>query len=276
MSLKVTTNTASENIQKNLRKVSGNIDSSLVKLSSGKRITNASDDASGLAIATNLEAQIRGLHQATRNANRGVAFIQSIEGSLNETSHLLVRMRELSVQAAGDGITKNERELLNNEYQHITEEIERMSQQKIFDDTKFLGGEGETLHFQVGYSSNKEDQIEFDGSKTNISAEGLGVSGTRIAEKDDAQDTINIVDAALNNLSEQRANLGSIQTRLHSSISNLETQTIHKNNSRSIIEDVDIAEESSRLISQQVLRQAGVEVLSQANRLPAHSLKLIE
>ncbi len=275
MSLKIATNIASESVQKNLRQVSEKIDSSLAKLSSGKRITSASDDASGLAIATNLEAQVRGLRQATRNANRGVALVQSMEGSLNETSNLLIRMRELSVQAAGDGITGNERKLLNEEYKYITEELDRISEQKTFNGLKMLQGEGAELDFQVGISANREDRIEFDGSMTDVSSRGIGVSGTEIADKDDARDAIDSVDNAINSVSEQRANLGSVQARLHSAVSNLETQTVHQNNARSIIQDVDVAEESSNLVSKQIIRQAGVEVLSQTNKLPVHTLKLL-
>jgi flagellin len=276
MGLRIATNIASQTVQKNLKEVSSAGNSSLEKLSSGKRITKSADDAAGLAIATNLEAQTRGLRQATRNANDGVSLVQTAEGGLNEVSNILVRMRELTIQASSDTVGDSERGFLDKEFQQLTTEIDRISEATTFNGTQLLNGEGSgTLDFQVGAFAGEQNKIAFDSSETNASTGNIGVSGSSISDKSDALDSISSIDEAINQVSGQRANLGSIQSRLSSTVSNLEIQTINQDNARSVIQDVDVAEESAKLASNQVVKSAGITTLAQANSLPNSALRLI-
>jgi flagellin len=276
MGLRISTNIASQTVQKNLKEVSNKGDASLEKLSSGKRITKSADDAAGLAIATNLEAQTKGLRQATRNANDGVSLVQTAEGGLNEVSNILVRMRELTIQAASDTVGENERGFLNKEYQNLVTEVDRISEATTFNGTQLLNGEGAgTLDFQVGAFAGEQNKIAFDSSATNASTSSIGISGTGIEDKSEALGSIEVIDEAINLVSGQRANLGAIQSRLQSTVSNLEIQTINQDNARSVIQDVDVAAESAKLASNQIVKNAGVTTLAQANQIPNSALRLL-
>ncbi|MFA6237289.1 MAG: flagellin [Bacteriovorax sp.] len=276
MGLRIATNIASQSVQKNLKEVSNAGNAQLEKLSSGKRITKASDDAAGLAIATNLEAQTKGLRQATRNANDGISLVQTAEGGLNETSNILVRLRELTIQAASDTVGEQERGFLDKEYQQLAVEIDRISESTVFNGSQLLNGKGKgTMDFQVGAFAGEQNKIQFDSSTTDSSASSIGVEGTSISEKDSALDAIATVDAAIEKVSGQRADLGSIQSRLASTVKNLETQTINQDSARSVIQDVDVAEASATLASNNVVKNAAVSTLSQANQIPMSALRLI-
>lgn len=276
MGLRIATNIASQQVQKNLKQVSGEANSSLEKLSSGKRITKSADDAAGLAIATNLEAQTKGLRQASRNANDGISLVQTAEGGLNEVSNILTRMRELTIQASSDTVGDNERGFLDMEYQQLTQEVDRISDSTTFNGTNLLNGEGDgTLDFQVGAFAGEQNQISFDSSATDASTSNIGIDGTGVADKDDALASIESIDNAINTVSGQRANLGAVQSRLNSTISNLEVQTINQDNARSVIQDVDVASESAKLASSKIVKQAGISTLAQANGLPNSALNLI-
>jgi flagellin len=276
MGLRISTNIASQQVQKNLKQVSNKANDSLSKLSSGKRITKAADDAAGLAIATNLEAQTKGLRQATRNANDGISLVQTAEGGLNEVSNILVRMRELTIQASSDTVGDSERGFLDKEYQQLVTEIDRISEATTFNGSQLLNGEGSgSLDFQVGAFAGEQNRISFDSSETNASAGAIGVSGSGISEKGEALDSIAVIDEAINTVSGQRATLGSVQSRLGSTVANLEVQTINQDSARSVIQDVDVAAESAKLAANSVVKQAGITTLSQANALPNTALRLI-
>ncbi|AUN96600.1 flagellin FliC [Bacteriovorax stolpii] len=276
MGLRIATNIASQNVQKNLKEVSNAGNSSLEKLSSGKRITKASDDAAGLAISTNLEAQTKGLRQATRNANDGISLVQTAEGGLNETTNILTRLRELTIQASSDTVGEQERGFLDKEYQQLTKEIDRISESTVFNGTQLLNGEGKgSMDFQVGAFAGEQNRITFDSGESDSSASAIGVKGTSISEKGDALSAIGDIDKAIEKVSGQRANLGSIQSRLQSTVKNLEVQTINQDSARSVIQDVDVAEATANLASNQVVKNAAVSTLAQANGIPNSALRLI-
>lgn len=276
MGLRIATNMASQSVQKNLNEVSSKSQGSLEKLSSGKRINKAADDAAGLAIATNLKAQTNGLRQATRNANDGVSMVQTAEGGLNEVSNILVRLRELTIQASSDTVGDTERGFLDKEYQQLTTEVDRIADSTTFNGTNLLNGEGGgTLDIQVGAYAGEQNRIQFDSDSTNATADEIGVGGTSIADKGDALDAIADIDGAITAVSGHRANLGSIQSRLQSTVANLETQTINQDSARSVIEDVDVASETANLASSNVVKNAGVAALAQANQIPNSALRLI-
>lgn len=276
MGLRIATNIASQNVQKNLKEVSTAGNASLEKLSSGKRITKASDDAAGLAISTNLEAQTKGLRQATRNANDGISLVQTAEGGLNETTNILTRLRELTIQAASDTVGETERGFLDKEYQQLNKEIDRISQSTMFNGTQLLNGEGKgSMDFQVGAFAGEQNRITFESGESDASASAIGVAGTSISEKGSALDAISNVDKAIEKVSGQRANLGSIQSRLQSTVKNLEVQTINQDSARSVIQDVDVADASANLASNTVVKNAAVSTLAQANQIPMSALRLI-
>lgn len=275
MGLRIATNIASQTVQKNLREVSSQGKDSLEKLSSGKRITKAADDAAGLAIAKNLEAQTRGLRAATRNANDGVSLVQTAEGGLNETSNILTRLRELTVQAASDTVGDTERGFLDKEFQQLTAEVDRIAEATTFNGSNVLNGEGDTKDIQVGSFDGEQNRITFDASETNATADSIGVASASIADKDSALDSMSQVDEAIEKVSGFRANLGAIQSRLESTVSNLEVQALNQESARSVIEDVDVAEESAKLASNNVIKNSGISTLAQANGIPNTALRLV-
>jgi len=275
MGLRISTNIASQTVQKNLRQVSSQGEQSLEKLSSGKRITKAADDAAGLAIAKNLEAQTKGLRAATRNANDGISLVQTAEGGLNETSNILTRLREITVQASSDTIGDTERGFLDKEYQQLTTEIDRIAESTTFNGSNLLNGQGDEKDIQVGAFDGEQNRITFDSSQTDATASSIGVAGTGVGSKDDALSAMSEIDSAIENVSGQRANLGSIQSRLQSTVSNLEVQTLNQDAARSVIEDVDVASESAKMASSNVIKNAGISTLAQANGIPNSAMRLI-
>jgi flagellin len=277
MGLRIATNIASQSVQKNLKVTSEKANSQMEKLSSGKRITKAADDAAGLAIATKLDATTKGLRQATRNANDGISLVQTAEGGLNEVSNILVRLRELSVQSASDTIGDSERGFLDKEYQALVSEVDRISESTTFNGTNLLNGDSgkDELGFQVGAFAGENNQITFDVDQSNATADNIGIGGLGVGEKDNALDSIAKVDDAINMVSGQRANLGSVQSRLQSTVSNLEVQSINQDSARSVIADVDVASASAEMAAANVVKTAGISTLAQANAIPNGSLRLI-
>jgi len=260
----------------NLRKSSAGEAKALSQLSSGKRIESASDDSAGLAHVKKLDAFIRSQKQATRNANDGISFVQTAEGGLNEVSNILVRLRELSIQAGSDTVGEKERGFLNKEYQNLKTEIDRIAEATSFNGTNVINGEGRgVLRFQVGAFAGDENVIEFDSENHHTSASDLGLNGLGVEGKSDALDAIEAVDEALTKVSGQRAYLGSIQSRMQYAMGNLEVNRINHEETRSKIEDVDVAEASARLVKESMLREIGVRSLAKGMDFSKAALKLI-
>ena len=276
MGLRINTNTASLNAQKNLFGTKLNLDKSLERLSSGYRINRAGDDAAGLAISENLRAQIRGLKQASRNAQDGVSLVQVAEGSLNEISSILIRLRELAVQAASDTIGPVERQFLNVEYDQLVSEVDRIADGTEFNGTQLLSGTGSILDFQVGTRNDPNiDRLSFDASKADSNSAALGVNLTSVADKASAQNTLSAIDQAIVSVSAMRADFGAIQNRLQSTISNLGTSVENMSAANSRIRDVDVAEETAELTRNNILLSAGTSVLAQANQTAQTALGLL-
>lgn len=276
MGLRIASNLAAERVQSNLRKISKKTDGALQSLSSGKRINKASDDSAGLAIATTMAAQVSGLRQALRNANDGMSLVQVAEGSLNESSNLLVRMKELAVQAASDTVGEVERSMINLEFQETIKEIDRISEVTIYNGVKLLNGEGQDLYsFQVGANGDESNTIEYDAGEINASASSLGVSSLSVDDRSGALDSVEVVQEALDNLSSQRASLGAIQNRLQSAVNTIDNSMIQQEHARSIIEDVDVAESASKLVASSINKNAAIASLAQANTIPKSAISLI-
>lgn len=276
MGLRINTNTASLNAQRNLMGTKLGLDKSLERLSSGYRINRAGDDAAGLAISENLRAQIRGLKQASRNAQDGVSLVQVAEGSLNEISSILIRLRELAVQAASDTIGPVERQFLNVEYDQLVSEIDRIADGTEFNGTQLLSGTGSILDFQVGTRNDPNiDRMSFDASKADANAAALGVNLTSVADKASAQNTLSAIDSAIVSVSAMRADFGAIQNRLQSTISNIAVSVENMSAANSRIRDVDVAEETAELTRNNILLNAGTSVLAQANQSAQTALGLL-
>lgn len=275
MGLRINTNIASQEVQRNLRVNSSEQEVEFARLSSGKRITKSADDAAGLAISKKLEASTKGLKMATRNANDAISLVQVAEGGLNESTNILSRLRELSIQAASDTVGEQERGYLNMEYQQLTQELDRIAATTNFNGKPLLIGEGDTMQFQVGAFGGEENRIEFNAGGTDATIENLGIDGTTIVDKSSASENLQKIDSAIDKVSGYRANLGSMQSRLQSTISNLEIASVNQDAARSRIEDTDVAASSAKLASINIMKAAGTAVLSQANEIPSTALRLV-
>ncbi len=308
MGLRIRTNVASLTAQRRLGTSSDALQGSMNKLASGSRINKAADDAAGLAISENLRADIRGLNVAKRNALDGVSMVQTAEGGLEETTNMLVRLRELAVQASSDTIGKKERGYLNKEYVQLKDEIDRIALSTEFNGTHLLMGSsaaefGEELmngatgsnplEIQIGKDYFKDNDsldkpnainiIKIDMSKLNAFTTGDGSlelgraeEGTQVNNKENAQLSISTLDSAINRVNEQRAYLGAIQNRFTSTIANLGIQTENLDTARSRIRDTDYASETALFTQANILQQAGTSVLGQANQMPQIALSLLQ
>lgn len=276
MGFKIATNTASLSAQRSLKKLTAEDKDTVSRLASGSRITKASDDAAGLAISEKLRANIRSSAQANRNANDGISMIQVAEGGLDETSNILIRMRELSIQAASDTVGEVERGYTNLEFQQLKNEMERISQTTIFNGVTLLNGEGDKLDFQIGAGNDDfKDRITYDTGVINSGVEKLGITGEDISSKEGAQQSLEIIDKGIEEISGQRAILGALQNRLLTTSSNLETSIENMSAANSRIRDVDYASETAKNTQNNIMKQAGLSVLTQANNNPTMALRLI-
>lgn len=275
MGLRIATNIPSLATQRNLETTSSEASKSYARLASGQRITKSGDDAAGLSISQKLEASVRGMRMAQRNANDGISFVQTAEGGINEVSNILIRLRELSVQAASDTVGDAERGFLDKEMQNLKSEVDRIANVTNFNGTPLLNGEGNKLSFQVGISAGEMNRIEFDPSKTNVRASQLGVDGLTIASRDSALDGLANLDEAIKRVNENRSELGALQNRLHSTSNSLGIAVENLAEAKSRISDTDIAAETSTMVKNQILQNAGISVLAQANQTPNAALKLL-
>jgi len=276
MGLRIATNVQSLAAQRFLGANTGNTNRSLERLSSGSRINRAGDDAAGLAISEKLKANIRSMKQATRNANDGVSMIQTAEGAMNEVSNILIRMRELSIQGSSDTLGDTERGFIDKEVQALKAEVDRIALSTEFNGRKLLDGSEKNLEIQIGVNNNSVlDRFEYDTRESKTSLEGLGLTSVSTAKKENSQQNMAMIDAALTRLSNNRSALGALQNRLSSTINNLQIYTENLSAANSRIRDTDMAEESSELTKNNILTQANVSVLGQANSNSQMALKLL-
>ena len=272
MGLRVNTNVASINAQRNLAKVTDRLNSSYRKLSTGLRITQASDDAAGLAISERLRSQVRSLGQAKRNANDGISLVQTAEGSLNETSSILSRMRELAVQASNGTVSTQDKATLNEEFTALRDEVNRIAQSTEFNGIKLLDGSSSTMTLQVGLgTTGGVDTLSVSLSSalaTSLTLDSLNISTGASAAMD-------AIDIAIDSVSSLRGSLGSVQNRLQSTINNLGVQVENLSAAESRIRDVDIARETAELTRNSILQQASISILAQANAGGQSALNLL-
>lgn len=276
MGMRVTTNIAAINAQRNLIGSQRSINDSMAKLSSGSRINKAADDAAGLAISEGLKAQIRSAAQAQRNANDGISMVQTAEGGLNEIGNIVVRLRELGIQAASDTVGEKERGMLNKEVQQLKSEVQRIASVTTWGTTKLLDGSSPKFDFQVGlYNNNEEDRITFNASENVATLDALGLAGVDFSSKEGAQTALAKLDDAQTSINGTRANLGALQNRLTSTVDNLGVAQENMSAANSRIRDTDVAAASSEMTRNNILLQAGTSTLAQANQSAQLALKLI-
>ena len=276
MGLRINTNVTSLAAQRTLGNNNADKAKTLGKLSSGTRIVRSADDAAGLAISEKLKAQVRSTNQAERNANDGISMIQTAEGGLNEISNILIRLRELSIQSASDTVGDTERKFTDLEYQNLKQEVERISQVTEFNGKKLLNGAGDSYDFQIGINNDEfQDRISFDTQLLNSSIDNLGVSGLSVSSKESAQEGLASIDAAIQTVSGQRAELGAKQNRLTSTIQNLQVSSENLSAANSRIRDTDYAAETAKKTKLDILTNAGTSVLAQSNAQGQAALNLI-
>lgn len=276
MGMRVTTNLAAINAQRNLVGSQRELGKSMAQLSSGSRINKAADDAAGLAISERLKSSIRSARQANRNANDGISMVQTAEGGLNEISNIVTRLRELGIQAASDTVGTTERGFVDKEVQALKAEVQRISTSTKWGTTTLLDGTTPKFDFQIGVFNNpEEDRITFDSSQNNASLDSLGLAGIDYNTKEGAQEALAMLDTAQTNVNGMRSNLGALQNRLTSTVDNLGVMEENMSSANSRIRDTDVAQASSEMTRNNILLQAGTATLSQANQVNQLALKLI-
>ncbi len=291
MGLRIKTNVQSLTAQRNLRTNQENMGSNLEKLSSGYRINKSADDAAGLAISEGLRGKIRGLNQAARNANDGVSLIQIAEGSLNEISNIVIRLRELTVQAASDTVGDSERSYLNKEYTELVDEVDRIVNTTEFNGTKLFKpeeAEMDKLVIQIGIGTGSEansDTLELDLANMAMDAKALNLGkeseigplseNAGHVDRQEIANKLDTIDNALSRIAGRRAQLGASQSRLNTAISNITVTQENLSAANSRIRDVDFASETAKLTQSRILSQAGISVLAQANQSPEMALSLL-
>ena len=276
MGLRINTNVSSLNAQRNLGTTKLAQNKVLEQLSSGQRINRAGDDAAGLAISENLKAQIRGLGQAERNAQDGVSLVQIAEGALAEVGNIMIRLRELAVQAASDTIGPTERKFLNVEFEQLTSEVDRIANSTEFNRVPLLNGTGSVFDIQIGTRNDPlSDRLTFDASSADVNVAALGLNLASVSDKISAQNSLAASDQAIQNVSGIRADFGALQNRLQSTINNIQISNENLSAANSRIRDTDIASATSELTRTNILMQAGTSVLAQANQSTTNALTLI-
>ena len=275
MGLRVNSNIASLNAQRSLSQTTDRLQANYRRLSTGLRISTASDDAAGLAISERFRGQIRSTGQAIRNAQDGISLTQTGEGALNEVSSILIRMRELAIQASNGTVSAADRSTLNEEFGDLIDEIDRIAKSTTFNGVSLLDGTGSTITFQVGVGTAAGiDTIQLSTSDTLAST--LGLSSLDIGSTGTPTLAIAALDLAVNSVSRVRGQFGAAQNRLTTTIANLQIQSENLSAAESRIRDVDVAVETASLTRNSILQQAAISILSQANTQPQAALQLLQ
>jgi flagellin len=272
MAISLGTNTQSLNAQRALTGTQNRLGGNLAKLSTGMRINTAADDAAGLAISERFKAQIRSLSQAERNANDGISLTQTAESAMNEIGSALTRMRELAVQASNGTLATADRGYIDDEAQDLVAEIDRISEVTEFNGTKLLDGSF-IADMQVGTKDTADDRINITIAQNDFATIAGGTIDLSTATG--AQAALTTLDTAIDAVSANRASIGTVQNRLQVSISNLGSARENISAANSRIRDVDIASETAEMTRNNILMQAGVSVLAQANQAPSVAMSLL-
>ncbi len=276
MALTVNTNIASVKSITNLTRTGRTLQGSFERISSGLRITKAADDAAGMGVAENLNAIERSARQAARNANDGISVIQTAEGATNEVANIIKRMRELAIQASSETLASTERAYIQDEYLSLESEVERISQVTEFNGLALADGTNSTLDVQVGVMDSANDRISITLGDLRVTVLGIDSGSIDMSNASTAQSAITTLDTALNSVNSYRSDYGATQNRLDSALTNLETYAENLKSAESQIRDADFAYETAELAKNQVMQQAGISILAQANQISQGALSLIQ
>ena len=274
MGLRIATNIASLAAQRAMRTSQRQTEGAMKQLATGSRFSDITEGAADFAIAEHLRGQIKGMGAARMNADNAISFVQVAEGGLNEQNNILIRQRELAIQAASDTFSDNERGMMDLEFQQLGQEFDRIAKTTSFGSQNLLDGTEKEYVFQVGAYGGEQNRIRYL-SNTNTTTDNLNLSDATVADKGGAEDVLNNIDEALGQVAQARANFGAIQSRLQSVSNNASVQMENLEAARSRIEDTDVAETVSKLVQGQALQQYQLAVLAQANQLPGQVVKLI-
>ena len=275
MGLRVNSNIASLNAQRSLAQVTERLQKNFRRLSTGLRISTAADDAAGLAISERFWAQIRSTQQVIRNAQDGISMTQTGEGALNEVSNIMIRLRELSIQAANGTVSGQDKDTLNQEFRDPISEVDRIARSTTFNGVQLLDGTGSTVSLQVGIGTVAGvDTIILSAADTLAAT--MGLSTLDIGAAGSQNEAIDAVDAAITTVNQIRGTFGAVQNRIERTIANLRNQVKNTTAAESRIRDVDVAEETANLTRNSILQQASVAILAQANVQPQIALQLLQ
>lgn len=274
MGLRINTNVASLAAQRQISLSSRQSEGVMKALASGNRFDDPTESTAARSISEQLRGQVSGARAGLRNAQDAQSFIQVAEGGLNEQNNILIRMRELAVQAASDTFSDVERGMMNAEFSQLQAEVDRIAKVTQFGTTKLLAGQSKDLEFQVGSYKGDENVVKFK-SDTDTGGSALGVSGLTVDDKGDARDAIEELDNALVKMGQARSNFGATQTRLDSTINNAGMQIENLSEAHSRMADTDVAEAVSKMYRNQALQQYQIAVLAQANQTPGSILRLV-
>lgn len=274
MSLRINTNVAAFGVQTAMAKTERELENSMKSLSSGSRFAQISTDPADKAISEDLKSDIAGMDVARRNAEQAGSFAAVAEGGMAEQSNLIVRMRELAVQAASDTYSDTERSFMQNEFEKLQQEVDRIAMTSAFGSRKLLDGTSQDIDIQVGTNGDANSRITFN-AETDTTLSGLGLTGSTVAEKSDARDALEALDEGLNRISMQRSKYGALQSRLESTSNFLAASIENVAGANSKLADTDLAKEVSNLRKNQVLQQYQSALLNTANEQAGIALRLI-
>lgn len=275
--MRINTNVAALRAQRSMTEHTTQIENASGKISSGNRVRNASDDAAALSIGNKQRTSIRSQHQAIRNANDAVAQFQVAEGGMNEIGSMLIRLKELSLQAASGHLQDTDRGMINSEYMQIRREVERIARSTHFNGSDLLQDKsGDTRDFMIGINNDDNSKLSFKGKELAVSEFNLGIIDSSIDNMTDARININHIDKAIETLSGKRASAGSYQNRIQSAISNLEQRNQNETEAMSKVMDADIAYETAERMKSEGKLMAATSVLAQSAQFNAMALKLLK
>ncbi len=276
MALTVNTNTAAINALNNLNKTSRSLGSSFQRISSGLRISEAKDDAAGLGVAENLDASEQSARQAMRNTNDGLSLIQVAEGATAEVANIIKRMRELAVQSASETLDNDERQYIQDEYLQLASEVDRIASVTEFNGVQLVDGGVTQISVQVGISDSAADQIDLAMGSLQATVLGVDTGSIDLSTASGAVSALSTLDTALQDVNAYRSDYGAMANRLDSTLNNLETYTENIAAAESRIRDADFAYETAEMSKFQIMQQAGISVLSQANQISQGVLSLLQ
>ena len=274
MSLRINSNISAMNTHRQLTQTDKALSTSLERLSSGLRINRAADDSAGLAISQRLQSQVDGLKMASQNAEQAKNMVQTAEGFLTEVHNMLGRMRELAVQSASDTLTDSDRASTEAEFSSLRDEVDRIASSAQYNNTSLLDGTFTNMQIQVGANGATDNQITI--SIDGVDSTTLGIDTASVADLASATAALDLLDTAIDRVSEQRSALGTIQNRLGYTVSSVDNAAENLASSESTIRDLDISAEITEFTKAQILQQSGMSMLAQANSVPQNVLALFQ